>query len=79
MGDSHDEDEERTFEDFVDHTVVVDTHAPQAEKITLQHASPQRTLSKVVNRTHDPAAVSFRNAREGPDGAPLDPNRVAHP
>ena len=79
MCDPHDQDDEGLVEDFVDDAVVGDTDPTQAEKVALQDASPEWTLSKVVDRTNDSAALNLWNASELPDGAPLDPNRVAHP
>ena len=75
----HDENDEGIVEYFVDDAVVSDADPTQAEKITLQDASPVRTLSKVVDRAHDSAAFSLRNAVEFPGRALLDPNGVAHP
>ena len=75
----HDENDEGVVENFVHDAVVTDTDPTQAEKITFQDASPVRTLSKVVDRTHEPAAFNLRNAFEFPGRALLDPNGVAHP
>ena len=59
----HDENDEGIVENFVDDAVIADTDPTQAEKITLQDASPVRTLSKVVDRAHDSAAFSLRGMR----------------
>ena len=66
-------------EDFVDDAVVTHADPTQADKLALQDTSPERTLSQVVDRADDSAALRLRNASEFPGGAPLDPNRVAHP
>ena len=79
MCDPHDQNDEGLVEDFVDDAVVADTDPTQAEKVALQDASPEWMLSKVVDRTNDSAALNLWNASELPDGALLDPNRVAHP
>lgn len=75
----HDENDEHLVEDFVDDAVVADTSSTQATKLTLQDTSLEWTLSQVVDRANDSAALSLRNASKFPGGALLDPNRVAHP
>ena len=49
MCDPHDQDDEGLVEDFVDDAVVADTDPAQVEKVALQDASPEWTLSKVVD------------------------------
>ena len=79
MSDSYDEDDEHLVEDFVDDAVVTHADPTQAEKLALQDTSPEGTLSQVVDRADDSAALRLRDASEFPGGAPLDPNRVVHP
>lgn len=79
MCDPHDQDDEDEVEDFVDDAVVAGADPTQTDKLALQGTPPEWALSKVVDHGNDSAALSLRNASEFPDGAPLDPNRVAHP
>jgi hypothetical protein len=66
MCDPHNEDDEGIVEDFVDDAVVSGADPTQAEKLALRGAPPEWTLSKVVDRPNDPAALSLRNSCQPP-------------